>query len=73
MFKFLVNTPFTLRSHSSRFSDKDLRGALLIGLLLDWYVEFISDLLNFLESKLVVLFRSDEKLFSLKDTSWLDS
>ena len=73
MFKFLVNTLFLFRSLTSRISDKEFRETLLMDPLLNWYVQVISELSNFSEFKLLVLVFSDERVFSLKDTSWLHS
>ena len=69
MFKLPINTLFTLGSLSSPISDKEFREALLMGLLLDWYLKYMSELSNFSEFKLLVLVFSEEKVFSLKDTS----
>ena len=60
-----------MRGLSSRISDKEFREELLMDLLLDWYVEFISELSSFSEFKLLMFFQV--KCFSLKDTRWLDS
>ena len=55
MFQWPINTLFTLCSITSRIPDKAFREALLMDLLLDWYVKFISVLSNFLKFKLLVL------------------
>ena len=68
-FKLPVNTLFTLRSLSSCISDKEFREALLINLLLDLHVKFISELRSLSELKLLVLVFSDKRVFSLKDIS----
>ena len=63
MFKLRSNTLFTLRSLSSRISDKEFREVLLMVLLLHWYVKFIPELSNFPDFKLLVLVFSDKRLF----------
>ena len=55
IFQWPINTLFTLCSITSRIPDKEFREALLMDLLLDWYVIFISVLSNFLKFKLLVL------------------
>ena len=73
MFKLPINTLFTLCSLSPLISDKEFRQALLMDLLLDWYVKFISQLSSFPEFKLLVLAFSDKRIILLKDRFWMDS
>ena len=55
MFKLPINTLFTLRSLIWSISDKEFREALLMDLILDWYVKFVSEFSNYSEFKLLVL------------------